>query len=110
MIEIFYQANIEHADAYDQAAKNTHQVGIDADQRHHQNQGQHTRHYEEFHWRYPESFQCIDLFVDLHGSQLSGKGRTGAPRHYNSGHDSPQNTDHGDTDQIGDIDLGTEHF
>ena len=103
-----HQTDIQNPHPDHQAAQDAHDIGIEAQQRHHHGQGQHARQHQELHGRQAEGLEGIDFLIDLHGAQLGGKSPAGAARHDDTGHDGGHQAHHGNPHQIGHVDLGSE--
>ena len=98
----------QHADPDHRAAQHADQVGVAAEQRHHERERQHARQDEEVHRRHRHGGERLDLLVHLHGAELGGKAGAGAPGHDDAGHDRRQLAHRRDGDQVGDVDAGAE--
>ena len=70
--------------------------------------GQHSGQHQELHGRDPKGLQCIDLFVHLHGAELSRITGAGTAGHDDPRHDGAHHPDHGYAHEVGHIDLGAE--
>ena len=102
------QAHIEQPEADERAADDPHQVGIDGHQRHHDHQREGTGHDEVVDWIDTESFQCVDLLVDLHRADLCCERGAGTARHDDPGHDRSELSNDPEADEIGSEDGSAE--
>ena len=55
-----------------------------------------------------ERAQCVDLLVGFHAAKVCGKSGTRAAAHNDCGHDHAHFPDHGDADQIRDVEARPE--
>jgi hypothetical protein len=108
MGQVLDRVDVQHEHTDDKAAENAHKIGVDAQKRHHEDQGDHARQHQELDGRKAEGAQGVDFLVDLHGAELGGIGGAGATGHDDPGHDGAHDPDHGNADNGGDVDLGPE--
>ena len=60
----------QHADRDRRAAEDADQVGVEAEERHHEGQREHARQDEEVHRRDAHGDERLDLLVHLHRAEL----------------------------------------
>lgn len=90
------------------SADQTGCAAIEIQQRQHRDQCCNARQNEVIEDRDAEDFQRVDFLISLHGGDLGGKGTAGSAGHDDRCHDRCQLPHQGNTDQIGDVDLGAE--
>ena len=98
----------QHAAGDDRAAEDADEVGVQAEQRHHQAQGDGARQDQELHRVDAHGGERVDLLGHLHGAELRGERGAGAAGHDDAGHQRAHLVHDGDADQVGDVDLGAE--
>ena len=106
--QVFRQVQVEDRDSYGDAPEDAHEVGVEDEERHHQDQREHSRDHQKIDGGNSEGGESVDLFVHRHGSELGGEGRARAARHDDAGHHGPHFPGHSEADQVRDVDLGTE--
>ena len=102
------QRHIRQQPGDDGAANHTNHIGIDRKQWNREDQREHTRQYKKLGRRNAKRAERGNLVVDIHGSQLRGKGSTRSPRHDNGRHHSAHLPHHGDGHEIGNEDVGAK--
>ena len=93
---------------HDRPTQQPHHVGIEGEQRKHQNQGENSWHHQHLDRVEPDGHQGVDFLVDLHGADLGGEGGARATGDDNRGEQDRHLPEDRDADQIDGEDLGTE--
>ena len=86
LVEVLGRRQVEHGGADDRAAEDAEQIGVEGEQRHHQDEREHARQHEELDRRDADGGQRVDLLVHLHRAELRGEGGAGAAGHDDGRH------------------------
>ena len=108
LLEILDRTESQHAHPDDRATQDPHEVRVDREQWHHQDEGQHPGEDEELHRRDPHGGERVDLLVGVHRPELCGEGCAGPARHDDGGHDAADLPGHRDGHQVRHEDRGAE--
>ncbi len=107
-LQVGVNRQIQPQDAHNHAAQDAEEVGIDREQGHHDHGRQNLGHGQKPDGIEPHGGEGVHFFVDHHGADFRGKGRSRPSGHQDGGHDGPQFLDNGDGQQCGHVDIGPE--
>jgi hypothetical protein len=102
------ERDVERPVGHHRAAEQAHDIGVEGEQRQHQDQRQHPRQHQDLHGVEADGAHGIDLLVDLHGADLGREGRAGAPGHDDRRQHDRHLAQDADPDQVHGEDLGSE--
>src|SRR5882724_3198441 len=106
--EVLRRTEVEHRARHDHPAEDPRQIGVEAEQGHHQAEREQAGKDEEVHGRNSQRPQGVDLPVCLHGAELRREGSAGAAGDDDAGHDGRDVPEHPDAHQVRDVDLRPE--
>ncbi len=90
------------------AADDADHVGEEGKQRQRDHEPQHARQDENLRDVEPDRLHRVGLFVDAHGSDVSGEGGAGAARDDDGGDEAAQLAQEADAEEIDGVDLRVE--
>ena len=96
---------VENGGRHHGAAQESHDIGIEGEQRQHQDQSQDPGQHQHFHRIEAHGAHGVDFLVHLHGTDLRRKGGTGSAGHDNGGQQDAHFPQDPDADQVDGKDL-----